>query len=146
MANRVLSPPPHIPRPEEIFGLQTAPEVVVTSGIPSILGLNDYGPITFNRPPLEVSSFEMPVQGPAPAETAKPAFNLGESVVNPAHVETQSFESPVAGQKPDTVTPTHVIQETVTPARLNSARKMCQWCNSEAGVEDRFCKVCGAVF
>jgi hypothetical protein len=147
MANRVLPPPPYVPQPEEIFGPQTEPEFVMTSGIPSILGLNDYRPIAVHKPVLEASSSEMPASEPVPAETAKPDFNRSESVINSAFVETPNIESPDAGLKPETLfISTPVKEETVNPGQINKERRMCQWCNSEAVVEDRFCRVCGAVF
>jgi hypothetical protein len=178
MANRVLPPPPHEPPAEEIFGPQREPETTTGSGIPSILGLYDYGPILINRPGSTAYSAELPigavgVDGADRAEVAhedvvhenvvhendgaegetrsNEAATIGhetsEVEINFDPVDAPNVEAPAVEQKADTVVTTGPVkQERVATVQIESSRRLCQWCSTEAGVEDRFCRVCGSVF
>lgn len=146
ISNRVLPPPPHAPPLMDLVDWQSPPQPVVASGIPSILGLNDNGPVQFNPSVQGLPSSEPIIHHPAPPEqTADLNYREGAIEVIPA--DTLQVELSAAEQKTDTlVAPSPVVQEVAMTVKLENARRRCRWCGSDAEVEDRFCRVCGSVF
>lgn len=108
------------------------------SGVPSILGLNDYSPNS---------------QTPF-VETAPPAQHDFPGVA-PVSVEQSPFQ-PVVEQSTAEFVPATIVEsssEKQSPEPVASAvepataiKRSCQWCGTTAGDEDRFCRVCGSVF
>jgi hypothetical protein len=133
LANRTLAPPPAAapiyasPAPQQEFADASS------WSTPSILGLNlnEYRPA-----PSDSSSAApdaLPVNGPV----------AGDQAVEFAAAETATINPNVEG-----VIATGAPSQPVSPdaAVAESARKSCQWCGTQANVEDRFCRVCGSVF
>jgi hypothetical protein len=126
MANRALAAPP-IPQ-AQVAPQEPAAVYVPPSSVPSILGLNDYRPAAVNVPALDLNAAAVP----AASVPFEPAF-------------------PAAEPRLETETPPALPLEPATPplargAVTNAPAKSCSWCGSEAGVQDRFCRVCGSVF
>jgi hypothetical protein len=130
LANLTLAPPPAAPPTYA----STAPrqEFVPASNwsTPSILGLNDYQPVPAN------SSSAAP--DPAPVNGAV----AGDQAVELATVETATIIPNAEGVVPTGASAAPVSADVV----VESARKTCRWCGTQANVEDRFCRVCGSVF
>lgn len=127
LANRTLAPPPNL---APIYAsTEPPPEFAGVSSWsnPSIIGLNlnDYRPI-----PASAEPDTLPVNGAA----------IGDQAVEFATVETAAINPRAegTGASPQLVSPDAAVVE--------PARKTCRWCETQANVEDRFCRVCGAVF
>jgi hypothetical protein len=137
LANRTLAPPPSLPPvyPSPLF----KQEFVSASGswVPSILGLNDYSPAPAN-PALSPSTLvdTLPTNGAVAGDHVREAVEFVTAEDAPIKPEAEAIVTtePSAPQ----VSPNAVAVESV--------RKTCRWCGVEANVEDRFCRVCGAVF
>jgi len=149
LANRLLPSTPQMMRPVPPPMPQSQPAsfdaaVTARSAFPSILGLNDYAPVRQpSGPPVDfpigadaaepqpapVLPVESPANGAAPREETieQTSLNFG-----PAEVK-----APARTQEPDLAV-AHPVAKT--------AQRTCRWCGTEAGGEDRFCRVCGSVF
>lgn len=129
LANRTLAPPPPAP-PLYPFAPQQQPAIGRGSFPHSILGLDDYSP-----PPV-LTVEPLPANGASPAPAAM-APEQGDRV-------RESVEFATVGQ-PTIVEP---LSREVSAGAITAEvlRKGCRWCDAEASVEDRFCRVCGSVF
>ena len=142
MANRLLPPTQEMVQmaSQSNASLFGSPLTVQQSfsGVPSILGLNDYSPNS--RTPL--------------VETA-PSAQRDFPGLAPVNAELSSSE-PVVEQSAAEFVPATIVESNseklsaepaasaVEPA--TSLKRLCQWCGTTAGDEDRFCRVCGSVF
>ncbi|MGH9802504.1 MAG: hypothetical protein ACRD82_19230 [Blastocatellia bacterium] len=140
MANRLLPATPEMiqqsSQPQTVFFSEPA-AVATTSFVPSILGLSDYRPIhpspIEQATPPETSNVEQVAESYA---DAFPEF-VPEVVVE--QITAEAIETlPAEPAEPVTELPKE------TPAA--SAQRLCHWCGTAAGNEDRFCRVCGSVF
>jgi hypothetical protein len=137
LANRVLAPPPSPPPvyPSPAF----RQEIGYSSGsrVPSILGLDDYRPITASPAATEES---LPVNGDNAVSTADGGQPLEPVELEPiaAVAIGPEAEQPVSAEKS--------LQGASAEPVVGFVRKSCRWCGTEANVEDRFCRVCGSVF
>lgn len=144
MANRLMPPTPQMrhtpPIPRPISSSQVD-EVGFGSPFPSILGLglNNY------------SHVRAEVVQPLPASISEESFSNGiasqEEIATPvttplvsAEVETSSINMEIEPVDLQEATPVEAL-----PA-ANTAFRICVWCGTQAGSEDRFCRVCGSVF
>jgi len=130
LANRTLAPPPNV---APIYAsTEPQPEFAGASSwsTPSILGLNlnDYRPI-----PASAEPDTLPVNGAA----------AGDQAVEFATVETATINPNIEGVVATGASPQPASADA---AVVEPARKTCRWCGIQANVEDRFCRVCGAVF
>lgn len=130
LANRVLAAPPP---PPQAF----TPAPSTTAPFPSIFGLNNYSPASQRAatagPPFDLAATEQIAQatrGADPTASSAPArpfaMPLTERIVEPAMTGKQAatqVAEPIAGLV-----------------------RACPYCNTAAHAEDRFCRVCGAVF
>jgi hypothetical protein len=130
LANRTLAPPPNV---APVYASPASqPEFAPTSSwsTPSILGLNlnDYRPVPANSSSAEPDT--LPVNGAVASDQAVEFATVETVAINPNAEGT--------GASPQLVSPDVAVVE--------PARKTCRWCGTQANVEDRFCRVCGAVF
>jgi len=139
MANRLLPASPQMR--QQIFQPQPVllnVEQTAVAPFPSILGLNDYTPIpgTLHEWPaataLQPEGLTEQLDVNIKAENGEPASTYSESA--PEQLEPASAEIEAA----------EVEQPQVSP--LASVQRACRWCGTQAGDEDRFCRVCGSVF
>jgi len=131
LANLTLAPPPAAP---PIYASPAPqPEFAGASSwsTPSILGLNDYRPVPANS--SSAAPDILPVNGPVAGDQAVEFAAVETATINP---NAGGVVAPGASSQP--VSPDAAVVE--------SARKTCRWCGIQANVEDRFCRVCGAVF
>jgi len=132
MANRLLPPTEEMIRqvwqPHPVF-LNSSVNVRTTSSVPSILGLNDYTP--FAQSPVEPDA---PVESPL----VEPIADVPQEIAAEAYTD-----EPV--EIPETA-PVEPLLELPKETPVASAQRVCRWCGTEAGDEDRFCRVCGSVF
>ncbi len=133
MANRLLPPTAEMVRqawqPQQVFA-NSPVSVPSRSSVPSILGLNDYTMIQ-----------QAPVELDAPVEDsiAEPMSEVLPKVV----IE----EKPAEPTKTLADEPVEILAEQPTKeSPVISEQRACRWCGTEAGDEDRFCRVCGSVF
>jgi hypothetical protein len=125
LANRVLAPPPAIPQPRPAVQSSTDDGFAAWPAH-SILGLSDYRPVApVVVPPFEAAATTTTINVEEPIASA---FQQAETGM-PAEFAPLPVETPI---------------EVVAAPRV--IVKTCRWCNSEAEVEDRFCRVCGSVF
>jgi hypothetical protein len=159
MANRVLPPPPDMPPPVRVPTVEPVSEPGYMSGFPSILGLNEYGPLKIDSPsatmPLTEAESEPEIE---PAVVDRGAFETQmtaaptPSAHNPDAISFIPVDAPAAEltsaeQNVDaSAVAAPIVQETVATVPIENARRLCRWCGTEADVEDRFCRVCGSVF
>ncbi|MCI0525172.1 MAG: hypothetical protein L0Y75_07905 [Acidobacteria bacterium] len=133
LANLTLAPPPAA---APIYA-STAPqeEFAQTSNwsTPSILGLNlnDYRPVPANSSFTEPDT--LPVNGAVTGDQAVEFATVETAAINP---NAEGVIAPGASSPP----------VSADAAVAEPARKTCRWCGIQANVEDRFCRVCGAVF
>ncbi|MDX2044941.1 MAG: hypothetical protein SF097_27265 [Acidobacteriota bacterium] len=138
MANRLLPPTQEMMRMASqsngaVFG---SPLTVQESfsGVPSILGLNNYSPNTEMPPPEAAPPAQHDFPGVAAAVVEpSPSSFVGEQTM------TEESAPTVAGLA--TAEPNDSAAE---PAA--TANRFCRWCGTASGDEDRFCRVCGSVF
>lgn len=144
MANRLLPPTQEMMRAASqsqpaMFG--SVATVQQSSGFPSVLGLNNYAPIAQSSaaPPLRAD-----FPGVAVENSEAVAEILAPPVVEPL-VEFATSQSPVSFVEPENKARdlSANLPEVVIEA---SAQRLCQWCGTTAGDDDRFCRVCGSVF
>ena len=146
-ANRVLPPPPPIPHPQPIFQQQTE-TYASTSALPSILGLNDYNPVQ-PATTFESGNHDSAVKIAAPVESGDNLTDRNIASSATATVLQESPEISISGFRPvdhQTLTETAVEKADVSQTTAPAFSKVCSWCGTGAGVEDRFCRVCGSVF
>ncbi|MBS1787270.1 MAG: zinc ribbon domain-containing protein [Acidobacteria bacterium] len=132
MANRLLPPTPEMVRqtwqPHSVF-FDSPVSVRSTSSVPSILGLNDYTPI---RQQAADPVAPVDVAAPEPAADGFPEFIAEDRSVEP--------EVYMAAATAD------LLPDPPNESPAVSNHRTCRWCGTEAGDEDRFCRVCGEVF
>lgn len=132
LANRVLAAPP----PPQAF----TPAPGTTAPYPSIFGLNNYSPASQSAatagPPFDPAAIEQIAQAPRGADLATPSAPARPSAMPPA----ERIVEPAMTGAQATRQATQVAEPTAGPARA------CPYCNTAAHAEDRFCRVCGAVF
>ncbi|MEP7336995.1 MAG: hypothetical protein ABI977_04575 [Acidobacteriota bacterium] len=150
LANRLMPPTPQmrqLPLAPQIASFERPVETISTSPFPSILGLNDYTPV---HSPIGSIAVE-PL--PAPLVTIEPA-------ANGAALPEESLEPTAANFAPAEVATPAIVPEAESAATqeqaaiegkpaapiVKAAIRTCIWCGTEASGEDRFCRVCGAVF
>lgn len=122
LANRVLAPPqmPHF-QPAAVAAVPyTQPEEPYLS----TLGLSDYTPTAVPQAARATEAAVAPVTEFVPAEPAAPPIIAANDPL------------------PETVSP--VMAQPAPPS--DPKPRACPWCETPAGVEDRFCRVCGSVF
>ncbi|MGH9835515.1 MAG: hypothetical protein ACREBD_01045 [Blastocatellia bacterium] len=130
LANLTLAPPPNAapiyasPAPQPEF---TGASSWSTSFILG-LNLNDYRPIPANSSSAEPDT--LPANGAVVDDQAVEFAAVETATINP---NAEGVVAPGASSQPFS-------------AAVESARKTCRWCGIQANVEDRFCRVCGAVF
>ncbi len=164
LSNRVLAAPL---LPTQAQAAQAPIQVAVASPA-SILGLSDYRPAPINGAPPQMPPMprEIPpaaVEVGAPAEQAMPAMDL--PVMDRMDDVPAFIDSVDAPPVEMTITPPQQAaapglapEEAGAPAATfktggeSSASpdaatgNSCKWCGTPAGVQDRFCAVCGSVF
>lgn len=134
LANRVLAAPPPIPSPP-LLAFTPAPST--NAPFPSILGLNNYSPASQSaataRPPLDPAAIEQITQAPRGADRTASSAPARPSETPPP--TERIVELAMTGEQA-----TQIAEPTAGLARA------CPCCNAAAHAEDRFCRVCGAVF
>lgn len=141
LANRLIPATPRMIQ-QQAAPQQAAPQpafftppATSQSAFPSILGLNDYAPI--RQTTIDASPPTPPEQAPIPEQLPEPATaEIASAEVAAVSTETQP---PIL---PETI-PAQVEAE-AAPAGV--FQRTCHWCGTDAGGEDRFCRVCGSVF
>jgi hypothetical protein len=145
LANRLMPPTPqmrHAPPTPRIVPFDNSAEADSGSPFPSILGLNNYVPV------------RSPVGPPLPATMTMEPLSNGvasqEEIIESATAELISAEveaSVIAPEAEPAVAREDAMVE-IEPAipAAKTAFRVCVWCGTEAGSEDRFCRVCGSVF
>lgn len=132
LANRVLPPPSSAPPAPVIPEQQQQPDFISSSTVPSILGLSDYRP--------------MPVQEAAPAPDLKSNTEPGLEINSPTLVGPSISQSAVGAGAEKIIVEEQSAPSPAVALQIEDVRRRCQWCGTEAGSEDRFCRVCGSVF
>jgi hypothetical protein len=149
LANRLMPPTPQMRQspPPQIASFETPVESVSTSPFPSILGLNNYTPV---QSPISSIAVE-PL--PAPPLTIEPPLNgvaPHEESVEPAAVNfvPAEVEIPAIAPEAESIAAQEeaAIESKPAPPIVKAALRTCMWCGTEASGDDRFCRVCGAVF
>ncbi|QQS45017.1 MAG: hypothetical protein IPM66_13675 [Acidobacteriota bacterium] len=118
MANRLLAPPAVMPPPGRQSPVHEAPPR--EPAVPSILG---------DISPEPESPVVEPVVETPPVAYPEPAFVEAPRIEIPAPLETTRESEPA-----------------VSPVIPEIKPRVCRWCETGADAEDRFCRVCGAVF
>lgn len=142
LANRLMPATPQMMQqqmsPQPIFPASPMSPQPTGSFVPSILGLNDYAPI--QQTTIEPLAPPVPVEispDKIPEEIAEPAVaSTVPSDAQPIPIETESVTEP----------PIVTFKSTASSSAVETFQRSCQWCGTEAGGEDRFCRVCGSVF
>lgn len=145
LANRTLAQPPDAPplyplTPQQAFAPQQQSTYSQGSFVPSIFGLNDYSVAPANPVPTPSATVE-----PSPANEVSPAPATEYDNRIQEHAPVSAAAIPPDAQQ-STVVETSPQGVSVSDIMVEVVRKRCQWCNTEANVEDRFCRVCGSVF
>jgi len=134
MANRVLeTPPAPLVRMHQATVAPPVEAPAPVWPVPSILGLSDY-----RRPVAQAVVTER-------VDTAKTPVTFVAPFDQPVEFsppELQFMENGGNGENGGVV----VQPSPATEAAVSVTGKSCQWCGSEAAVQDRFCRVCGSVF
>lgn len=137
MANRLLPPTQEMMRmASQSSGTMFGSPLTVQesfSGVPSILGLNNYSPNS---------------QMPAP-EIVPPAQHdfPGVAVVAEQTVSEPMAEQIVAAESVPMVVEPVVVEPIDSLTQATTAdNRFCRWCGTPSGDDDRFCRVCGSVF
>ncbi|MFN0111879.1 MAG: hypothetical protein ACKVZH_23720 [Blastocatellia bacterium] len=136
LANRLLPPTPEMVRqtsqPQPV--LFSSPVIPSTrSSVPSILGLSDYRPFETAE---ESSTFEPNPEHPVESLTASETESaVAELIVAQPEAPPVTIDAPIA--EPTNEAP---------PIGESSEQRLCRWCGTAAGNDDRFCRVCGSVF
>lgn len=132
MANRLLPPTTEMIRqtwyPHSVF-FNSPVSVQSTSSVPSILGLNDYTPI---QQPAADSDAPVDVPAPEPSTDEFPEFIAQDLSGGPEVHSVAATADPLPDPPQESPAASH--------------HRTCRWCGTEAGDEDRFCRVCGEVF
>lgn len=120
MANRVLAPPTIMPPPNP--AAVSRPVEPLSPG--SIFGLSE--PAVVREVPVE-PPVEAPVEAPieAPAPQAEPTAVI--------EMEREPLREPA-------------LETARKPVPVEIQQRVCRWCETGADPDDRFCRVCGAVF
>ena len=132
LANRLLPPPPEIPQMRQTFSQQNTAQFETRSWVPSIFGLNEHGSTPINPTVSGTTSFE----------SASNDFDRTGNEGDLFHKDLPAMEQ----QADKTVLSSPPVQEIASTVQLDTARRTCRWCGTEANVEDRFCRICGSVF
>lgn len=147
LANRLLPQTPQMAQPvlqqqPVFFG---APIALQSSSapFPSILGLNDYAPIPQTRSegtPESQQTFNVTANDSA--SQVGDVAGAGESNLTRTEASTLSSETTTMGVTE--IAPDETIA--ASPRAPEPVQRSCRWCGTQAGDEDRFCRVCGSVF
>ncbi|MEO6725008.1 MAG: hypothetical protein ABIU20_06155 [Blastocatellia bacterium] len=144
LANRLMPPTPqmrHAPPTPRAVSIDDSAETNSSSPFPSILGLNDYAPV---RSPI------VPLPAPMIIEPSLNGVAFPEEIVESATAEAISDEvkAPATALEaaPVVVQEEMIVEREPAISAAKAAFRVCVWCGTEAGGEDRFCRVCGSVF
>lgn len=149
LANRLMPATPQMMQqrmtPQQVFPASPVITQPTGSFVPSILGLNDYAPIqqTTIEPLPSLAPVEIPldeVTGGIDEVTGEIDEPVWASIIptdaQPIPIEAEPFLEP----------PTAPIKIPSPISAVETFQRTCRWCGTEAGDEDRFCRVCGSVF
>ncbi|MBK7598537.1 MAG: hypothetical protein IPJ07_08450 [Acidobacteria bacterium] len=107
----------------------------------------------FSTPPRASSQAEAVIPGPpapsTPEESMDDSTSFDRIAVDPDLISDESVQPPVAVEErqPEVIAERPSADETSAQvAAAGPQIKSCRWCESDADVDDRFCKVCGSVF
>jgi len=141
MANRLLPPTPDMVQmaaqsSAALFGTPLTVQES-SSGVPSILGLNNY---TFSpQPSLQDSAPAVQHEFPGTTPVVND-YSLYQPIVEPTG--TMEMQPPVTADSEISISAQPLVE--VEPEKPTN--RLCRWCGTTAGDEDRFCRVCGSVF
>ncbi len=136
LANRLLPATPQMAQPVLTQQPANFGSPIITqssSPFPSILGLNDYTPIPRTLPEsAPTQSFDFVANESNQVDGV--AENIESNIANEEAATAEVGEEAYAGN------------ETAAISTAEPVYRACHWCGTQAGDEDRFCRVCGSVF